>query len=100
MSEDVFDYSPQELAAQSVRPSGRYGKVTRASAIKSRRQRWLIPNMIPLNTLTIFAGKGGEGKSTMVLDVAAKLSHGRLDGDVTEPASTLILSVEDDWKRR
>lgn len=98
MSEDVFDYSPQELAAQSVRPSGRYGKVTRASAIKSRRQRWLIPNMIPLNTLTIFAGKGGEGKSTMVLDVAAKLSHGRLDGDVTEPASTLILSVEDDWE--
>lgn len=98
MSDDVFQHSKQELAAQSERPSGRYGKVTRASDIRSRRQRWLIPNMIPLNTLTIFAGKGGEGKSTMVLDVAAKLSHGRLDGDIKEPASTLILSVEDDWE--
>ena len=80
------------------RASGRYGKITRASAIKPRKQRWLIPDMIPLNTMTIFAGAGGEGKSTMVLDIAAKLSRGELDGDVTEPASTLILSVEDDWE--
>lgn len=80
------------------RASGRYGKITRASAIKPRKQRWLIPDMIPLNTMTIFAGAGGEGKSTMVLDIAAKLSRGELEGDVTEPASTLILSVEDDWE--
>lgn len=79
------------------RQSGRYAKIRRASEITPCKQRWLIPSMIPLGTMTVFAGSGGEGKSTMMLDIASRLSRGDLDGDIQEPGATLILSVEDSW---
>ena len=66
------------------------------AGIRTKRQRWLKNNLIPLGTMTIFGGKGSEGKSTMALHIAAELSRGTLDGDITEPAGTIILSVEDD----
>ena len=67
------------------RQSGRYAKIRRASEITPRKQRWLIPSMIPLGTMTVFAGSGGEGKSTMMLDIASRLSRGDLDGDIKSP---------------
>lgn len=82
------------------KPTGnvqRVGRVTWASDIPMEVQKWLVPDMVPLGTLTIFAGKGGEGKSTMALDIAARLSHGQLEGDIMTAASTLVLSIEDDW---
>lgn len=55
--------------------------------------------MVPLGTLTIFAGDGGTGKSAMALSIAADLSNGLLSeqGDMDGPRRTLILSTEDDW---
>ena len=97
--DDVFNYPPEERAEwdPTVKKTGRYGKVIPSSAIPKKRQRWLIPDMIPLSTLTVFGGDGSTGKSTMMVDVAAKLSRGDLNGDVRHPAATLILSVEDSW---
>lgn len=93
--EEIAGWAAEEMPAD--RPSGRYARAIPSSAIPKKQQHWLIPDMIPLNTLTVFGGIGGEGKSSMMIDIAAKLSRGELDGDVREPASTLILSVEDDW---
>ncbi|WP_231447291.1 AAA family ATPase [Brevibacterium zhoupengii] len=97
--DDVFNYTPAERAEwdPTARKSGRYGKAIPSSAIPKKRQRWLIPDMIPLSTLTVFGGDGSTGKSTMMVDVAARLSRGELDGDIRNPAATLILSVEDSW---
>ncbi|WP_217133823.1 AAA family ATPase [Leucobacter chinensis] len=73
-------------------------KLTPASEIPSTRQRWLWNNKIPLGTLTLFAGRGGEGKSSFALWVAAHVNAGTLDGDMNgAPGSVLIVSHEDDW---
>ncbi|KJL35464.1 AAA family ATPase [Microbacterium azadirachtae] len=73
-------------------------QLTPASKIPSRRQRWLWANRIPLGTATVFAGRGGEGKSTFALYLAAQLNRGELVGDLTGvKADVLIVSHEDDW---
>jgi hypothetical protein len=77
-------------------------KVTRASEIKPERQKWIYaPNgegVIPLQTGTVFAGIGGEGKSSFAIHLAAKLSKGELEGDLMGiAAQTIIFGPEDDW---
>ena len=73
-------------------------KLTAASTIRSARQQWLWANTIPLGTLTLFAGRGGEGKSSFALWVAAHVNAGTLEGDLKDkPSPVLIVSHEDDW---
>ncbi|MFT9771814.1 MULTISPECIES: AAA family ATPase [Brevibacterium] len=104
--EELAEWAAEDDRVETIRPKPgthptsnvqRIGRVTWASDIPMEVQKWLVPDMVPLGTLTIFAGKGGEGKSTMALNIAAELSRGQLDGDVKTAASTLILSVEDGW---
>lgn len=76
----------------------RQPRVTPASTITPRKMRWFLKDQIPFNTLSTFAGKGGESKSTQALNVAAQGSRGELDGDIDGPVNTLIVSVEDDWQ--
>lgn len=72
--------------------------ITPASLIQSRRQKWLWEDRIPLGTVTIFAGRGGEGKSTFALHIAAQAIAGDLEGDSKGTGSNvLIISHEDDW---
>lgn len=72
--------------------------LTPASLIRSRRQKWLWSDRIPLGTVTIFAGRGGEGKSTYALHVGAQAITGSLEGDLKGIGSSLvIISHEDDW---
>lgn len=78
--------------------------LTPASQIKTRRQKWFWEpfqgqGVIPLGTATIVAGKGGEGKTTFMLDLAAKGSRGELAGDLSgKKISTIIIGPEDDWE--
>jgi hypothetical protein len=62
--------------------------------------RWLVPDLIPSGKLTLLAGDGGLGKSTVTLDLAAALTMGRpawgLDYDPGDPSDVLLLSCEDD----
>lgn len=76
--------------------------LTPASMIRPRRQKWLWApggaGVIPLGTGTICAGKGGEGKSTFMLDIAGQLTRGELPGDLHgTPGSVIIMGPEDDW---
>jgi len=74
--------------------------LTPAALIPTKRQRWLWQDIIPLGTVTAFAGRGGEGKSTFALHVAASAYRGELPGDLHGiPVTTLIVSHEDDWGR-
>lgn len=72
--------------------------VTPAAQIQSRRQRWLWADRIPLGTVTIFAGRGGEGKSTFGLHIGSETIRGNLPGDLQgTPSPFLVVSHEDDW---
>ncbi|PPL17957.1 hypothetical protein GY24_10885 [Microterricola pindariensis] len=70
-----------------------------ASTIRSRRQKFLWKNRIPLGALSLFAGRGGVGKSSFAIWLAVEAQNGRLEGDLLgESVSVLYVSVEDNWE--
>jgi hypothetical protein len=73
--------------------------MTRMSDVKLEPLHWLVPGYIPLGKLVGFAGHGGKGKSTVTLDLAAKVTRGQpafgLNYPAPEPASVLLCSLED-----
>jgi hypothetical protein len=73
--------------------------VTCAADIEVKPLEFLVPNLIPRGKLVLVAGEGGLGKSTLTLDLAARLSRGEpAFGLEYEPmtGSTLLASCEDD----
>jgi AAA domain/Bifunctional DNA primase/polymerase, N-terminal len=58
---------------------------------------WLWPGWLPLGKLCVLDGDPGLGKSTMLLDLAARISrHGQMpDGSQGLQGRTLVLSGED-----
>jgi hypothetical protein len=66
--------------------------------VKTRKQEFLDSEcVIPMATLTMFAGRGGEGKTALTLDYAARVTTGTLQGDYFgRPRMVLIISHEDD----
>jgi hypothetical protein len=60
------------------------------------RVEWVWKGRIPRGMLTLLAGEGGHGKSTLALELAARLSRGELEGDLAgRRAVTLFASAED-----
>ena len=51
-------------------------KMIRMSEVQSQEIEWLWYPFIPYGKLTIIQGDPGDGKTTMVLNLAAKLSKG------------------------
>ncbi len=78
-----------ERAASSFAPErspGRPGvNFTQWGDVPLSRVCWLMPDRLPLAELTIVEGDGGLGKTTMVLDIAARLSRGLPMPDGTRP---------------
>lgn len=70
--------------------------LTPATSVKVRRPRWLKRGWYPLDVVTIVAGRGGEGKSTLVLADVADLTRGLLDGDTDGPRTVVISAIEDE----
>jgi hypothetical protein len=72
--------------------------VIRPAHVPREQVKWLWPGRIPFGKLTVLDGDPGLGKSTVMLDVAARVTTrspmpdgGRLD----RPGGTLLLSAED-----
>lgn len=65
--------------------------------VETEPLHWLWRGYILFGKLTMLDGDGGLGKSTVMLDLAARLSRGlpMLDGIRHEPAGTLLLMAED-----
>ena len=58
-------------------------KMIRMSEVESQEVKWLWYPFIPYGKLTIIQGDPGDGKTTLVLNIAAKLSKGEsLDSDM------------------
>ena len=73
-------------------------KMIRMSEVQSQEIEWLWYPFIPYGKLTIIHGDRGDGKTTMVLNLAAKLSKGEaLDENmkVTEPVNVIYQTAED-----
>ena len=73
-------------------------KMIRMSEVQSQEIEWLWYPFIPYGKLTIIQGDPGDGKTTMVLNLAAKLSKGEaLDENmkVTEPVNVKYQTAED-----
>jgi len=74
-----------------------------ASEVKALPTEFLWDPYIPKGAITMIAGKGGMGKSTIICKLAADLSAGRkLQGArrALLPQKVMIISAEDDIERR
>src|SRR5262249_16667157 len=74
--------------------------VRRMSEVEPRPVEWVWRSWIPRGALTLVDGDPGLGKSTMSIDLAARVSRGWAmppnSGPATDPAGVLLLSAEDD----
>lgn len=68
----------------------------RASDIKPVPPRYLKPLWYPLGVISMVAGKGGSGKSTIVLGDIAAATRGTFTGDIRHPINVALIAPEDD----
>ena len=71
--------------------------LTFLSEIESQSVKWLWPNRIPLGELTLFDGDPATSKTSVALDLAARISTGRQMPDGTDGCrgGVLLLTAED-----
>jgi len=73
--------------------------ISRGVDIQARPIDWLWPEYLPKGMLTILAGEGGTGKSTIAFNLAATITTGGFWPDGTRcnnPSNVLIFSTEDE----
>jgi AAA domain len=88
----------RRLADQAPAGGGNPLVVIRLADVAPERVRWLWPSWIPLGKLTMLDGDPGLGKSTLTLDLAARVSTGSPlpDGEpVGAKGAVLVASAED-----
>lgn len=93
-TEEVKKLTPKE--ADALNP---LNFVIRLDQVKSKPIEWLWRGWIPAGKLSLLSGDPGLGKTTVAIDLAARMSVGRsMPGCSTtaKPSATLILTAEDD----
>ena len=84
-------------AATSRSESG--AGLVRLSTVEPLRVRWLWQGRVPLGRLTLLDGDPGLGKSTLALDLTARVSTGAAmpDGSpgLGDPAGVVLLTAAD-----
>lgn len=73
-------------------------KMIQLSQVQTQQVKWLWYPFIPYGKLTIIQGDPGDGKSTMILNIAAMLSKGTgFDDDMVqgEPVNVIYQTAED-----
>lgn len=75
-------------------------EIVKASDIKIKDIEWLWYPFIPYGKVTVLQGDSGDGKSLLVLTLAAMLTRGQpmpfTDGEGQEPINVIYQSSEDD----
>ena len=79
------------------RTTGRRVRLTRASDIEAKPITWLWNGRLPAGELAMLTGEPGLGKSGIVVDLAARISRGELQGhEFGRPRPVFLCSYEDD----
>jgi len=97
------DYEPLEDTTEATEPAVSTGvwqpKITRLSDVPPERVRWLWHGRVALGKVGLIDGDPGDGKSTLTIDLAARVSTGRAMPDGTPGlgygAGVVLLSAED-----
>ena len=69
--------------------------LTAAASVTARRTIWLWERRVPLGGAVLLAGQEGLGKSTLAVNLAAEVTTGTVQGDLSGPASVVYVSAED-----
>jgi AAA domain/HNH endonuclease len=85
---------PPELPTEKPKP---VAHARRYSTIERKRVEWLVPDWLPLGKVVVLDGDPGLGKSTLLLDIAARVTtHGMHFNNKQGPVGTVVLlSAED-----
>lgn len=85
----------EELEVEEDRPS-RSLSLRKLSTVSSKRTRFLWDKMIPQSAVSIAAGRGGTGKSSFLIWLAARVNRGELPGELNgQQHAVLYVSHED-----
>lgn len=99
-SPEQFRSELEQLASAASEPKApALSGVRRMSEVEMRPIEWLWPGRIPKGKIVYLEGPAGVGKSTLTLDLAARVTTGRaMPGEAvgTMPATVLVLGLEDD----
>lgn len=63
--------------------------------VQAKETEWLWYPYIPYGKITIIQGDPGEGKTTLALNIAAKLTRGELPHEGCEPRRVMFQTAED-----
>jgi len=74
----------------------RHVVLTPASAIAPEPLRWLWRSRLPLRGLSLIAGEPGLGKSTLTVELAARVTRGDLEGDLRGDAREVLIATAED----
>jgi len=99
-----FPGSPASLPPITLPPvpvaplsNGKEPNLVLLSAFQCQPVNWLWPGRVPKGKLTLFVGDPGTGKSTLTMDLVARVSQGSLlpDGNSCDPSHCIVLNCED-----
>lgn len=86
-------------SADAAKLTGRQIKRTKASDITPKHLQWLWRFRIPVGMFGLLAGREGIGKTLTLIDIAAKLTRGTLEGEYFgTPKTVMISALEDSWE--
>jgi hypothetical protein len=91
LAEELAHAKPEAAAVSEAR-------IVRMSEVAAEPVSWLWPGRIPLGKLTVLDGDPNLGKSTVTLDLAARVTTGSPmpgEQDRGEAASVVLLTAED-----
>lgn len=110
VSMDDVPFAPMEAYAGEVEPdvngrvitpkSDRTSRFYSAASLKDKpvpSREWLVPELVPQRTVTLFGGDGGTGKSLLALQLAiAAAAGGGWLGRPVQQGGVIFISAEDD----
>lgn len=92
IARSIARYDPDDPASDRA-------VVVRLSDVEAETVTWVWPDRIPCGRLTVLDGDPGLGKSTLTLDIAARVTRGTLmpmaENGLGGPRGVLLLTAED-----
>ena len=99
IARSVSRYAPEPDVLIRITPAeARVSRIVQLSDVRPERVDWLWRSRIPLGKVTILDGDPGFGKSTISLELGARVTRGLPMPDETtrrEPAGVVLMSAED-----